>query len=661
MNNPLIKYGLKFALLYGFVLLPGLPFFSACALATAAAVQSAENAAAAAATKPLDINDNAPSVSELYQVPAPTVPPEQQRLGTIDALIKSGDYAKAKEEADKINPSTLSGQEASQLNLLYAQISLSVGEAELSIENLKKIQAHSLSTEQKINYRQAQAFAFSLTGQTLDSAKARIDLSLLLTDPEAQDQNQLAILEALSLLPDEELKNSVQPETGSLAGWIALARLNKLKKQPDFNAQLRQWRTAFPDHPADTSLLFKHIQTTGNSLHYPGSIAVILPGSGPFAAAGKAVKAGIMAAFDNLDNKGFKPNLHFYDSEQDTPAELYHQSIAAGAELIIGPLDKKDIQHLADSVTLEIPILALNHIQNLEQDNLYQFALSPMDDVEQITGKARQDGHKKALLLIPENPQTERIADYFEEYWQSGNSAIVKTQTYHLKETDFSSPVGKLLNRNESKPIVSEELGSVNPGGEINADLSSEKPSPEGEGVNSESKLDADAIFISAYNPEARAIKQQLNAHGAGGLAVYALPNAYSGQDNPVQDQILDTLVFCDMPWLFDKAYQGNLSLRSLSTIRRQFPDSYLRLVAMGIDAFNLSARLNELISHPYQGATGKLSLAEDNRIKRELVCAKFIGGKPEISVFINRGDASVEKAMLAPAGEENAPEQQPQ
>lgn len=618
MNKPLnLQCGLKSARPYLFVLLPGVIFIQGCASAPPDRRLPAFEESAAV-TKPLVTLDKALPAPELYQVTAPALSREQiqQRFSFIEAMIRSGDYTKAQQAADSVNPLTLAEQETARLNLLYAQINLSTGDADLAIDYLKKIPPHILSKEQKIDFLQAQAFAFSLAGHSLESAKARIDLNYLLTDPEAQDQNQFAIFEALKSLSEEELINSEPPPTSSLAGWIALARLYKLQGQPEFNALLMQWRASFPDHPADPLLLFKNVKSNGNSLHYPGSIAVILPGSGRFADAGKAVKAGIMAAFDNLDSKAYKPNLHFYDSELATPAESYRQAIAGGAELVIGPLDKEDIQRLADSVTLTIPVLALNHIQNLEQDNLYQFALNPMDDVEQITGKARLDGHKKALLLIPENPQTRRIADYFEEYWHSGDSAILKTQTYRLNETDFSSPVEILLNRHET--------GSIDPG---QAPGNADKP-------------EADAIFISAYPSAARAIKQQLNVHGAESLAVYALSSIYAGQDNPAQDQVLDNITFCDIPWLFDTAYQGNLSLKSLSAIWRSYPDSYLPLIAMGIDAFNLSARLNNLASHPYTGATGKLSLlAEDNRIKRELICAKFTGGKPRVSGFIDQQD----------------------
>lgn len=570
-------------------------------------------------TKPLESRDKAPSVSKLYQVPAPAMSREQQRLRftAIGAMIQSGDYHEAMKQADSINQSALSDQEKSHLNLLYAQIRLSVGEAELAIENLNKIQPHLLSQEQTINYLQTWAFALSLTGKLLESAEYRIDLHSLLTSQEEMVQNQRAILETLVLLPDASLQIYEQSATGNLAGWLALAQIYRLKDQPDFNARLSQWREAFPGHPANTAQLTNHPAYEEAALHYPGSIAIILPGSGPFAAAAKAIKAGIMAAFDNLESSAYKPNLHFYDSMQATPADNYDQAIAAGAEMIIGPLDKKDIQSLADSVTLTVPVLALNHIQGLEQDNLYQFALNPVDDVEYITDKARQDGHKKALLLIPENPQTRRIAAYFKDYWQGGDKAIIKAQTYHPKATDFSLAIEKLLSLDESKPVDPEQMLPAN--------------------QNSTQQQEADVLFISAYNAEARSIMQQLQLHDGADLAVYAMPNIYVGRANPARDSILNEITFCDMPWFFDSTYQGKLSMNSLTELTRQYKDSYLRLIAMGIDAFNLSARLNELDSSPYTGATGNLALTRDNRIKRELICAKYIDGKPKVTGFINR------------------------
>jgi len=566
-----------------------------------------------AVTRPLETDDKAITATELNPSRPTSLSREEvrQRFAAIDALIRDGNYSEAKKQADSLDASQLSEQDTALLNLLYAQIRLSMGEAELALDHLESIEPHLLGPEEKITYLQARAFAFSLQGNLLASARSRIELDALLADEEPKKQNQLGILDTLALLDDAQLESGAVSPADPLAGWLALARIYKQKDRPDFNARLNQWRAAFPDHPADIAWLSQQPPASSEAaVHYPGSIAVLLPESGSFAAAGKAIKAGIMAAFDRLGNQAGKPNLHFYDTEQGTLAEQYREAVAAGAEFIIGPLEKADIQSLAESTLLDVPVLALNHIPNLEQDNLYQFALSPVDDVEQITAAARRDGHKKALLLIPENPQTQRIADYFKDYWQNGDTVLLKVQTYRPKMTDFSLAVGLLLNRDNNSPVYAESFQA-------------------GEGA--EKKQEADVIFISAYPEEARAIKRQLDVFGAEDLAVYALPNVYGGEADPGQDRILDGAVFCDMPWFFDQAYPGDLGMASLASVRQQFPGSYLRLIAMGIDAFHLAAHLPDLNGQPYPGATGKLSLAPGHRIQRQLICARFSEGQPRL------------------------------
>ena len=336
-------------------------------------------------------------------------------MQAIDSLIQAGDSTAAKQEADAIDPSTLSPQQRTQLNLLYAQIMLSLGEAEQAIERLSLIQPQQLTLDNQIKYFQSQAFAFSLAGNPLNSAKSRIDLHRLLSSPDQLKENQAAILEALSLVPDSELQNNQQSSTDTLAGWISLAKILNLKDQntADFNTEITQWRVTFPEHPANLAFLEQTQETSGNAFLPPKSIAIFLPESGSFAQAGKAIRAGFMAAYNHSDSNSYKPSIHFYDSEQSTPPALYNQAVAEGAELIIGPLSKEHIQSLADSVTFTTPVLALNHIPELQKDKLYQFGLSPIDDVEQITSKAQDDGHQKALLFIPENAQGKRIADYF--------------------------------------------------------------------------------------------------------------------------------------------------------------------------------------------------------------------------------------------------------
>jgi len=592
-------------------LLPGLLLFSGCAATDVENRPIPEQETLV--TQPLIRNDQPGQMTELYQHPTTSSPEQQnlQRLQAIEALIQAGDSNAAKHNADSINPAELSPEQRPWLNLLYAQILLSSGEAEQAIESMSLIQPQQLSADNQIKYFQSQAFAYSLTGSLLDSVKSRIELHQLLTSPEELEKNQAAILETLSLLPDTALQTN---HTDVLAGWMSLSNILKNLNQPDFNDQLSQWRATFPTHPANLSFLDQPQSVTENAGLQLKSIALLLPESGNFAQAGKAIRAGFMAAYNHA-NINSKPAIHFYDSEQSPPAALYNQAVAEGAQLVIGPLAKEQIQSLADTAALNTPVLALNHIPGLQKNQLYQFSLSPLDDAEQITSKARSDGHQKVLLLIPENAPGKRIAHYLTEDWQNQGGTILEMQTYNPKETDFSPPIQKLLNLDESEQRYNKILSLI-PG---------LKYTPR-------KRQDADAILLSAYSAEARSINPQLQFYQAGDLPVYAMPAVYTGQVNTSLDADLNKITFCDTPWLFNKAYQGELSMDTLQETWKQFPNSYLRLIAMGIDAYNLATRLNSLEIEPYPGATGNLSLTDGQRIKRKLICAKFIDGQPEVS-----------------------------
>jgi uncharacterized protein len=549
----------------------------------------------------------------LYQEPPSAWAIEQNnnRLRTIGSLIQTGKGNAAKQQADLINVRELTTPQRAQFNLLYAQILLNFGEAEQAVSKLAVTETGQLGINDKIKYFQSQAFAYSLTGNLLESTKARIALDAFLTKPDEQKKNQGVILETLGLLPETSAQ-----KTPGLSAWMSIARILASRNQnpANFNTALTSWRADNLGHPANIYLATVETmpEDTGE---FPKAIAILLPESGPFLDPARAIKAGFLAAHSRQNSNGGKPTLHFYDTEKAKVPELYQQAIKEGAKLIIGPLNKDSIQSLANSTLLNIPVLALNHVPNLSKSYLYQFALSPMDDVDEITQKAALDGHKKAVLLVPENEQSKRITPYFMESWQTLNGTILKKQSYDPSKADFSSAIKKLLNLDESESRYQKVLKAF--------------PSAQ---YTPHKRDDVDALFLSAYSKEGRIINSQLQR--ASKLPVYALPTIYSGLPDPVSDNPLNGITFCDIPWLFNGAYNGELSMMALRDIWNQFPSSYIRLVAMGIDAYHLAARLPTLSTSPYSGATGNLSLAAGNRIKRNLVCAKFAMGQPELIGF---------------------------
>jgi uncharacterized protein len=547
---------------------------------------------------------------QLYQEPPAPWEVEQNnnRLRDISNLIDKGRTNIARQQAEVLAHSQLTLPQQAQFNLLTAQILLSSGEAEQALKKLNAVQAEQLSNPDKIKYLQSKAFANSLTGNLLENAKARIALDEYLNNPTERKNNQAVALDTLGLLTATAMQN--QPY--ALTEWYSAAKIlaDKNRNPSEFNASLEKWKTAHPNHPANLYMATVS-KTSISDGNMPESIALLLPGTGPFADAAKAIKAGFLASHDYYkNNEGKKPELHFYDTEKAKITDLYQQAVNEGANLVIGPLNKNQIQALAGNALLTVPVLALNHVPGLNKANLYQFALSPLDDVAELTKRASTDGHKRALVLLPDNELGKRTYTYLSNNWQALNGTILDTQFYKPGTTDFSSNLKRLLKISNA------------PGSQAGSAATMTYPQA------------ADVLFLSAYNKEGRIINTQLNNIQASNIAVYALPSIYSGVTDSINDNSLNGVTFCDTPWLFMGGYSGELSMSALHDVWSKYPLTYIRLIAMGLDAYHLAAKLPGLNTAAYAGATGNLMLDRSNRIQRSLMCARFSMGQPQLLGF---------------------------
>jgi outer membrane PBP1 activator LpoA protein len=532
-----------------------------------------------------------------------------QHLLRADTFNQAGDTQAAEKALDLINEAELSPDQRSKFNLLEGQILLSMGAAEQATQKLKTVRPALLATSDKINYYQSLAFANLLMGDVLQAVSARIRLGNLLHNPEQQQANIVAIVDMLSVLPEDT--QDLQPEiAGELKGWMVLAKILKQRGQPgvDIDSQIRQWEYAFPGHAANAGFLQAYLakpsadQPSVTTAPTGNMIAVFLPTSGPYAAAGKAIQEGLQAAYRLAASAApQQAPLKFYDSAQDDITRLYQQAVSEGANQIIGPLAKEQIEALSSNADLSVPVLALNHVENLTRNNLYQFGLSPLDEADALATKAHHDGRQSALILVPNTTQGQRIGHYLTESWQSAGGIVAGIESYDPRQHDISAKFDQLI-KSASYP-------------------SGEQPPR--------------ALLLSANDDAARELAPPLKYQQNIDLAVYAMPTIYSGHPNPTKDAELGLFSFCDVPWLFDGYYSGPLSQAALQNSWQNLPDSVTRLVALGIDAYNLLGKLDQLSSTPYAGATGQLSLNGENRITRKLVCAQFKGGVPVASGYV--------------------------
>ncbi len=530
-------------------------------------------------------------------------------------LFRAGDTQAASKLLMNVHPAQLPPQDQIPYTLLAARLALDSGEPGKALSILDRLNPNQLSKPQQIRYHQIRAASFTVLGDLQNSLRERLRLSELLKTAQAIEENNQAILEALLLLSPSELEQIRTIPHRDMPGWVELAgilsRYSSLS--PELERVLYRWRLAYPDHPAKYRRFLEHfLAQRQRSFHPPRRIAVLLPESGPFQNAAEAIKTGIGIAQNQPGNSYF-PALSYYDTDVVDPISLYHQATQEGAELILGPLQKPNVEQLGQITKLNPPVLALNQVDHLYRQGLYQFSLSPEEEARQVANSAWLHNHQRALILAPDTAFGQRIGEYFANYWQNLGGTVLEIQYFDNTASDFSKPIERLLNIDESRQRFRRLKRVI--GNAV---------------MESRIRRDADFLFLIASPKQGRLIRPQLLFYRAEYLPVYATSLIYSGHRNPRWDKDLEGVRFCDIPWLLDGEFQNAPSLQAFEAEQGKFPGPYLRLVALGIDAYHLPFTL--LVNgQRYPGTTGALTLADNGHIGRQLTCAEFKDGVPVI------------------------------
>jgi outer membrane PBP1 activator LpoA protein len=262
--------------------------------------------------------------------------------------------------------------------------------------------------------------------------------------------------------------------------------------------------------------------------------------------------------------------------------------------------------------------LALNYADSNETvpAEFFQFGLAPEDEARMAAERAWLEDHQQALALFPDSNWGRRIFHAFAEHWQQLGGAVVASRSYPSNTEDFSATLRRLLNIN----------ASVERAKALRATLRTPikfEPSR---------RHDADFIFMAAFPNQARQIPPQLKFFYAGDLPIYSTSHIFSGHPDAAKDRDLDGVMFTDIPWLLTPR---QFPLRD--KIKQLWPETaerYARLYALGVDAYRLIPDLDALRASPYQefpGATGRLVIDNNNRIRRTLLWAKFENGRPKL------------------------------
>lgn len=556
--------------------------------------------------------------------------PERERhlLQAAELLVAQEEFDWARNLLTSIDRQQLDDTAFVRHTELLGQVSIAEGAYYLAQRILTnprlEQQWQSMEPEQEVALRQLRARLFARLGDIGESVAERMQISSVLADEEAEADNREQLWQTLMSLSREQLQvRADEAEQRQLRGWFELAALSKnnqgnLERQ---QSQVDQWRQEWSDHPASRALPndLQLLQTLIDE--QPRQIALLLPHEGNLARAAEAVRDGFMAAYYQAQqDQSQLPQIRQYDTgAQNDILSVYENAIAEGAELVIGPLDKEQVQTLYEQDELPVPVLTLNYTDAAAAaepgyreapEGLYQFGLAAEDEARQVARRALQDGHRQAMILTPNRNWSERSSQAFAREWRElGGEVAIDSQ--FPGSGDYSRIIQQTLLIDESQ-ARHQALVRL-----FGTQLEFEP----------RRRQDLDMIFLIAQPEQGRQIRPTLAFHYAGDLPIYTTSHIYSGERDSKSNRDLNGVRFNTLPWLMDREFDEKAVLDE----HARASAIYSRLHALGVDAYRLYPRLPQLAQIDdarLYGATGSVRMQPGGRLERELVWAHFEGGE---------------------------------
>jgi len=500
-----------------------------------------------------------------------------------------------------------------------AALSLYAGEADAALSILEPMGREPLSERHRLRVEALRADAYIQKGDPIRAVELMTQRELWLRDRRSIEQNRwrlwqgLLVSDAAALRASAEL--ALDPE---VKAWLQLGSLAASTGQQGIgwiNGAVR-WREVNTQHPA--MAIIDRLQLPDQlSLDYPRQIALLLPLSGRTSPAGHAVQNGFFGAyFSTATGLDEQQIVRVYDVNNEGGASAaYATAVDDGAEFVIGPLLRSSVIELANDILVPVPVLTLNYLPDdtLAPPGLFQFALAPEDEARSAAKRALADGHSRAVALVPNNDWGRRLMSSFTTEFEAFGGTLLDYRTYTPGNQDFSNTIEDLMGLSGS--VRRYQRLRANIGGPLQFDP--------------RRRQDTELIFLAADAPAGRLLKSQLKFHYSGDLPVYSTSsiNALDGRSN----SDLNGIMFADTPWMI--APQSWIE-RLPPLYGKYWPEERRlgRLHAMGYDAYQLIAALFAARTGPMQeidGATGKLFLDHDGRVRRRLAWAQFQGGEP--------------------------------
>ncbi len=541
------------------------------------------------------------------------------QLHALEAWLAGGQPAPAMGLIEALQGAELDDLEQLRLNLARAESALLQGDWTGAERLLNQSAQMAVPDPGNAQAQRRLALEQRLRTARPDPASLALDrLSAALADGRFTPEMALAELVGLPLRALRGLA-AVHADDPRLSPWLELAAAagTHVLDPERLEAALEAWQASYPQVGYSAAEAQAWLEAWRAQFRAPESIAVMLPASGNLAAAGRSVRDGLMSRWLELPPAS-RPQLRFYpvDDRPESALAAWFQLREDGAELLIGPLDRGQVDALLELPDAGIPMLLLNQPDRVTisdaGDAVWVLALPPEEEAELAAIHALVRGHTRALVIAPSNRWGQRLAERFEETLRLGGGRVVARAEYPTGRADHSEMLEVLLELDRSDARIQQLAATL------------------GQAVEAERqrRTDADLVFLAARSGDARAIKPQLRFFDAADLPTYSTSAAFSGNR---ADHDLDGIELAAAPWLVDATWQGQRRGQIENLFDSLGNPSSSVLFALGRDAISLAAWLPQLQADPelvLGGAVGRLRLADGQRFERDLPWTRISQGR---------------------------------
>ena len=470
-------------------------------------------------------------------------------------------------------------------------LQLSQNRPESAIITLNAIDPRSLSETQRADVLRIKASAYRQLGMII--AALRFDAERLrYLEADQLNAETRRILGELEQLPDRILLG-LSIGTDLLAG-LAHALQLKTTSTTDEDA-ISQWLRKYRAHPLLNARLTDYEFLTEAALPDDFKVTVLLPLSGDWANAGRAIRDGILFEYQERQTT-VGVALTVIDSESLTPEQLIATGQSTDTEFVIGPLQKDKIAILLESKP-RMPLLLLNRVQTnalLLKSPTYSLSLAVEDDAESTINQiAREVDQARVVVFHSDSPLGVRSAQAIRQQLTvvGGSHAGQFILDDKKPETAITQAFGVTDSENRRRELSKTLALRLEHTPRIRQDMS--------------------AVVVHTDPKKAQRIRPLLDFYYLDQTPVYLI-GAYRDDLPDIVEDLKNTRVMVT-PW--DLGTPAKQALASRPLARGVFGS----LVGVGIDAMSMAVQLGFGGSTSIQGETGFLTLSADSMIHRQL------------------------------------------